>query len=839
MSNLPLRLLSLTRRSANLAASEHPWRALVEGTGDNILLKIVRNCVPKELSSIAYYAIVLNRHRFLKSWWNNDASPQLQKAKQWIDVIIALHLYREHLNKNPLPLLLTVFMSKALRALYPKMLAQKSRLRCAGGWGYAYNWDNLSRLDTLDQLKIFLIELATSLPNGTDLLYREWKQYQYPDIIWNFQISHRHFLPAPIEKHETTSLLSSDGYSPFLQLCRYGNIRDFKVALRNPTWWKIRNVPKDNFVMYPIVAMVRNNNITVLRYFMETVWSVKKVCEQYGSHVGSIVWEACYLSKLFTEPCVGEALRFLALKIVKGWRRRTLLLCWLFPDVCTPALITCFFDRPSVQKLNPRLCHCTYYHFVIETPASPQLEDVLWMSTQQPFVSPKAKGVTYYNHLPPMCHPVDCAHPIVRAILVDMEWWELYLVFDVNQEGRWDERLNNFAKRHKYWRGPYATLKAENNDMQLFLDVAKESGWNEVWWPKGVYSIRHDREFFEMISRLPITPYPNDGWVVAGNKGPLWKIKKGGNTPYFLTAMYTADSGWSLADDFMYDGIVTEFPDEIPKDLPSETITKYILMMLENTHDAHNKDKVRYFDVILSILALNIDFLKNHTSTLLKSIQKKIDEFRETMIAKTVAERYKWLCEDPIVEPAGWKESPWINNGVWTCAWDVRLEKWRPMSRCFEKNISSFSWHSAELISYKRPTQKVTTKQRKAIANFCKKHEIPIEDIYATILHRNYHHVFDIDLYTFAENMWFGSCLNDNSVFNWINQNIKDHKRWEMFMNTIKSEKTFFGTMICSKAVTYSFVKEKFIAAGWREIATNTTELGIRIVYMRNKSLEQ
>ena len=64
MSDDQLPILTLTRRSVELTGTCRPWRALVEGTKDTDLLKVVRKCSPEELSDIGYYALALNR----KNW---------------------------------------------------------------------------------------------------------------------------------------------------------------------------------------------------------------------------------------------------------------------------------------------------------------------------------------------------------------------------------------------------------------------------------------------------------------------------------------------------------------------------------------------------------------------------------------------------------------------------------------------------------------------------------------------------------------------------------------------------------------------------------------------------
>ena len=843
-------LLQLTRHSADLTDSPQPWRALVEDTADHILLKVVRECSEEELSLLGYYGVALGRHQFLKWWWNRKALPQFQKPQTWINAIIGLQLYRLHIVKtDPLQLLLTIFKSAALRLLYPQMLAWETDHKVPQGFDYSA----LDDIEPLLRLRLLLVELASAIPNGTILLFAEWKKYQYPtDIVWNMQIPYRHsqetFEPEKDLSIKYNSSHTTDSYTPLLQMCRYGNIKDFRVALRNPEWWSIETNPiqPDSTIVYPLVAIVLNKNSKVFRCFMETIWSAKRACQSFSDEIAEQLWGNCYFSQFVKSKPVYQALRTLASKTVRDWRYRVKMLHWLCEE-CTEKKLTNCFDKQTIQNLNPRYNYCTYYHFVNTRPVHPKPEEVLWLETQQPLISPKADGV-YYKGCLPLCHPVLYQRPTVQAECIDLDCCKLYMVFDVYQRGRWDQRVESFAVEHPYWHGPYATLGEENADLQKFLDLAKVQSWETIWWPKGVYSDFRGRRFFDLLAQPPATPYPNDGWVVAGCKGPFWKIKP---LPQLTLDVLYVNGIWKLLHNRGYNKVITVFLEAplLPVNIPHSTITAYIKQALHDMDSGTAKAKLQYFDNMLSLLALNLDYFQKRDPFRVV-VQRKIKEFSHKDITRELCNRFQWMLTDPLVLPDGWRHEynggP-LYDGVWRCEWDIGLGKWRPVSRRYDKlepnddkvarlltNQHQYPWNPAQLWQFcnQRPyynargpkTKEIRAlhkKQRKDISAFCSENSLfaSCSVNLAGGYQSGYQESYDLDPYIVAEQNWMGKGewiwadasnlmvpvsgeqyhlvpSGSVAVHKAIHYFAKDRESWLGFLNTISTQRILLVTMI-------------------------------------------
>ncbi len=560
-------LLKFTRRNVELTDSISSWRTLVEETDDVGLIEVIKHCTAFERTTVAYYAIALYRCQFLKWWWNHEVVPQITTAEEWLNVIIALQLYRlRTIKKNSTPLLLTIFKATTLRKLYPEILCwEQLHSWVAPPNGFAFEYESLEGLDPEIKLRLLLVEFATAIPNGTNLLYSEWTKYTYDRyLVWNFPIGYRHHSYEPdefyVHYNDTTHLPS---YTPLLQICRYGNDKDLKIIFHHLEWWDYKDFPapfREGEIIVPMVMIILNHNYKAFRYFMELSYTIYAVCNRVPDLCGSIIWEHCWLQKHVDKYAIISSLRILSKAPTKTWRKRINMIQWLFPNECTAQTMTEAMSIRSLSSVNPKFVHCTFYHYTLTRPVHPNPEDVLWLETQQPLVSPKADGVYFNGFFPNGLHP-STPFCQLQAEKINLDGLIIYIVFDYEVYGQWDARMIILGQYHDHWYGPYATLGEENRDLAKFLAVARAAGHKMVWWPKGIYSGFPGEAFLYLLSQPPITPYPNDGWVIAGNKGPFWKIKP----PHQCTLdlMYTAGGGWETQSFFpsTFNEVVTTFPE--------------------------------------------------------------------------------------------------------------------------------------------------------------------------------------------------------------------------------------------------------------------------------------
>ncbi|KKL96896.1 hypothetical protein LCGC14_1839870, partial [marine sediment metagenome] len=394
-------------------------------------------------------------------------------------------------------------------------------------------------------------------------------------------------------------------------------------------------------------------------------------------------------------------------------------------------------------------------------------------------------------------------------------------------------------------------------------------------------------KFFNLLSNPPSTPYPNDGWVVAGNKGPFWKIKP--DQCLTLDVMYTVDSGWQLAPPTRNtlptyyspvdtDQVITEFPHPpVPKNLPHETISKIIGKMFDEDN----------LEMILELLALNLDYIKQDQNWY--NVGRVLDKLTEIGDGDASLAKFHWMLKGPIVRPKDWVEQyqgeP-IYDGVWRCEWDNEQEKWRPLCRRFDKTTANtvaiakqlteqhqHRWNPAVLAKYEnqRPyynlrgpkTKDIRTrckKQRDDIAEFCNEHNLHT-NLFVNLgcgyhKQKRYRNSLDIDPYVVAEQNWIhGSTIlwadasnltnpatgqqytlggTNVAVQKAIHYFAKTRESWLNFMSTISAADSLFVTMIdaddvFAKSDMYTFPDASTMKRGrqsWhRGVWEGTTQL--------------
>nr|QBK87465.1 MAG: mRNA capping enzyme [Marseillevirus LCMAC201] len=820
-----LHILTITRRSIELTDSKLPWQSLIENTEDCVLLKVIRRCSAEELPHIGYYAIALNRHRFLKWWWNRDSLPQITSAKDWLSTVLALQLYRLQIVKeNPLQICLAIFKAPGLRKLYPTLLNWESHHHHVEP-ECGFNYSILNDVQPEIRLRLFLVELATALPNGSQLLYTEWKKYQYcSKLVWNFQIPYRHTHEQNFDIQYNIGIkMYTSTPTPLLQLCCYGNRKDFKYAIQHPEWWEL-DLADIYIGNIPLVRMVRNKNSQIFNYFMELVYFIFKVCDFFPIEIIQMIWNVSWISRILTPEAIHHALFELNTKTVQNWRHRVMLLIWLCPDVCTPERLSMVFDRETITRLPLRLNYCTYYHYTTFLPIHPNPEDVLWLETQKPLVSPKADGVYFCGNLP-KCHPSGHLCPLVQAEEIKMDTITLYMVFDVAEEARWDHRITSLGKVHPYWNGPYKNLGEENQDLTVFLSETDEK---IVWWPKGVYPGPTGSEFFYLLSQPPVTPYPNDGWIVAGNRGPFWKIKPA----YQLTLdiMYTVIDGWQLSTlENCNDQVITEFPqvgvpiyDGVWRCGWDSSQKKWRPLCRRFDKTTANNIVIATQVTMLHKYPWNPALLTKHIDQrnirgpktkelriLFKKQDEDTDEFRTKYNINSVLlvnigcgnQENCWqqsFDNDPYLVA----EQHWLGaNVLWVDASNLT----NPVTG--QKYVLDGTKISIQKIQY-------FTKTRESWLDFMSTISTA-ESLFITMLDANL--VFGrLASYTFP----------DKSIMK------RGRQTWHRGVWEGTMQLKWMGNRVVQEPmINYTFLKEELIAVGWKEQQTKITELGMRIMY--------
>jgi hypothetical protein len=783
-------LLLITRGNSECMKSSHAWKILVTELSDNDMLYVIKQCTSDELYNIGYYSICLNRYQFLQRWWNKPSLPQIVGMTNWLDTLLALHLLRlSHVKCDRTKMLLTIFKSKCLRKMYPIILNWEKNNKIT-----INDYRKLDSLPIEIQVRQLLVEMATAIPNGTHLLAGEWKRYEYDHCkVWNFVIPYRHFFNAKdIETSDLNvvynNIYTTEHYTPLLQACRYGNEKDIAIFVRYPSFWVDfqYELPKyTDTLRYPITMLSINKNMQTFRYIMRLLYMTQKVCNQAGD-CASLIWENCWIKKLFGIKECTSTISILSQTRLQNKYRRINMIRWLCPKECNIQLL----HREYPKYVGDMHIDAIYYHYTtIRKPAHPYPEELLWLERQDPFISPKADGLYFEGSLPSDIFPVVYMRKHSQSERIELSDITLIIVFDQDYEGNWNSRMVQCGRQHKYWNGPYASISEENSDLEIFLAVARAENKSMVWWPKGVYRGFSGVDFFQLLSKPPLTVYPNDGWIIAGNKGPLIKVKP--LTQLTLDVLYRKNclggGEWitggdlskgccsSMSDNFdKY--MITKFKNvPIPKNLPDSSLNLYYNRLLSDIKDDNINAKI----TLLQLLVFNL----NH-----KNIEEYVTKVRSLFNTCEIPDNYKWFFQDPIIPPEIVYDGPAIYDGVWTCIW--KNNKWRPLYRRYDKKCANslaiaklltdthqYPWNPIDLIPfmYKRPyysdnigskhveLKMMFNKQLKDIQSFKRDENISIE---SANLGSGFQHTkganYEIDPYIVAEQNWRNIATKQN-----------------------------------------------------------------------------
>jgi len=162
--------------------------------------------------------------------------------------------------------------------------------------------------------------------------------------------------------------------------------------------------------------------------------------------------------------------------------------------------------------------------------ATPEL--LAWYAARSVVYSPKADGVRYRGspdvlEYPPITRPIEIN--AIQAEEIEVKTNQgvrtLYMVFDVSGPELYEysitERMELMRSTHSHCPSK-SNLAADNSALLQFLQCIPKTGLdnNLLWWPKWCGKKQLATEnFLRLVDEPPITPYPNDGWVLTPDVG--------------------------------------------------------------------------------------------------------------------------------------------------------------------------------------------------------------------------------------------------------------------------------------------------------------------------------
>lgn len=690
MFNLPLSALHNIVRIARHSDGENFWKILLQSLSDNELLSILQhsNLTQSDLVDIAYYACLERRIKLIQRWFKNCDLPQITEPQGWFKVVSTLHFYRiKKIKENPVPLMLAIFKAPSLKVLYPDLLPIL---------GKQTDYIDIKDNDPFLNLRMILVEMAVSIPNGFHLLFKEWyhqllilRGEKYFEMVWGIKIpSYRFKNDGTIQDFGGGS---DSSYTGLQRVARYGNLQDIKTLIRHLG----NNIS--------LKSIITNKNYKVFRYFMELVWTVRKACLKSGAP--ELVWRNCYLSSYFSEKNLKKALDKLNEEYIPHWRDRIRLLHWLADD-CTVKLLKDCFEIQHLKSISPRLIDCRYYHYnkedlVVE--AKP--EALLVASKSVSFVAPYPIDIVYTDSLPDYD---QFNNPMVNITFVDFGGLYLKLVYDVYCEGNWQERINSIATRHPYWKGPYQNIEDYNKDLELLIADAKKGNSTEIWWPIYIEKVSGNR-LLDYVSKSPTVNFLCGAWRIANNQG-LDLI----HSTEIIPSEFYEDNRWNEGK-----MISANFP----------SYNRFVIprAMYHQLEDAPLTRRM-YGTVLL------LD--DPETLTLFPLV---LEQVRETIQAhlETYPEKGKalvWVFKTPLCPSAEWRTfREGYYDGCWDCLWNKKLKCWEPIKRSVRDPDVMDIWSPLNLKNYTVEESlslfnlvppSVKNKQYEDLEYFCRDHNI-------------------------------------------------------------------------------------------------------------------
>lgn len=616
MSELTLKVIRKNYTQHNKSL----WRTLVQESSDGTLLSLLEKCWETELEYIAYYAVIENRHEFLRLWWQSSGKPQIKSESDITNVVLGLNMVRNF--ANPVPILLTIIKWSALRALYPGHLILG---RGAGS--------TLMRV---------LMYLCSRIPNGTSLLVQEWKSHHYDHSIWNTPL----FIKLSVNKEDDTVYInhSTHVYAVHIidHVCRFGSPKDLKFALRNTDWW----------VAHHLVDLASNRNDSTFKYFIEYLWTIKKVCEQFSSlNLDKKIWGFMWINEVLDAMVVSEMLD--VFHDLRSWRRRIRALNWVLPELCTPKSVTNSFGLSRIfNQFDRRFMFMRYTHFSAQFPVHYTAEQLIAIEKYRPILVPNIVGKTVKKPLPDNLFPQLYQFPQTIWKLVEIGDKKVHVVIDVDFPGNWVQRLEKMRQLHRF----------ASVDFQTFLQSTKE---RNVWWVAPTLSKLTTSDFFAQLeSRPALGGLPVNGWLVAGENGLFLKVK---HEAHLYAEKYDANT-WSFP-------LIceTEMPDiQVTAAQAELEIDKMLAHIAPTRIDIHyNSNKIE------AVFRLACRFYPN------LSLECK-DRLKEYLLnckcgcVQYIYNSFNWILK-------GAQPNAYTRNLVWRCKWDPTIQEWRPTEYAFHK----------------------------------------------------------------------------------------------------------------------------------------------------------
>jgi len=392
------------------------------------------------------------------------------KFQTEINAFIDKYSYIVDHNKPIFRNLFRIFInSPGLKVLYPGLLS-------------SYNGLNEKIYDVhpykLKELIPQLVLLATSIPDGTEMLSRVWKNYKYDiNAVWTHNIDYNTLMI------ETERTRFRGYYSPFLNCCRYGSPRDLNFWIRHTDIWLapeyIINISKGCYYsgidssyiypdhnlyghMHPLKCLIFNANIDTIRKFVYQLNHIyDMLINKFGANIAEIIWNYYSINKYVSYKNISDVIslslickksRWNDTDIIRQIDKKMYILLKIacvdqiqdYYDSCSKYL--CMHDHPIYNMYTEKMNKHTI----------PKHIDPIGVFNialcQNVYLTPKADGIFYQGKLPQDIYPSHNIYHDITAEKIRLDnGVDLYLVYDGYSEQKYNLPLRQqyLIKMHK------------------------------------------------------------------------------------------------------------------------------------------------------------------------------------------------------------------------------------------------------------------------------------------------------------------------------------------------------------------------------------------------------
>jgi hypothetical protein len=465
---------------------------LIQVCNDDVLINlfIQKQIRTEYYALLGYYSVFFGRYEFLKIFLNDT-----KILRPYIIYACILGLFRYRIrqieNPNVIKIMLLILKCQYMRNLYPKMLNITDTNNTN-----TFEKLNMDKVPQELKLRFVMLDMYSSIKNGLEMMYNEFKKYPHCNSIWCYKINFYYSLSRLFyDVYDITSSvfcsIKQVNYTPseypsvIAKSLQYGSKKDIKICIKlNEYIYNDRSsltlVNTQTNKMKPVLSnfILRNNSKQVFDYYVYFIGILVQIGKDLPDEIYSIIRKNVldmYVNKLIIVD-------FMNNKKYKNIRR--------IYDLIPEYFVKIYYDKYLLQYL-PECIEFTYYNWspkfvsglVINTTISDS--SITKIINNEPYIQTNVKGDNYIGLLDNYIYPYTYNILEIKAKIIEINNKQLYIVYDYNTSGFFKNRMEKLIDIHCLCKKEYNNPIEEFEDISLFI---LNSNNKKLWWPLHVYN---------------------------------------------------------------------------------------------------------------------------------------------------------------------------------------------------------------------------------------------------------------------------------------------------------------------------------------------------------------